>query len=49
MTLPELKELQPARMRLERVPNKLFRGSSIPKMASRSMGRSPYPRKLMIE
>lgn len=49
MTLPELKELQPARIRLERVPNKLFRGSSIPKMASRSMGRSPYPRKLMIE
>lgn len=49
MTLPELKELQPARMRLERVPNKLFRGSSIPKMARRSMGRSPYPRKLMIE
>lgn len=49
MTLPELKELQPASIRLDRVPIKLFRGSSIPKMASKSIGKSPYPRKLMIE
>ena len=41
MTLPELKELQPERIKLESVPNKLLRGKSIPKMASKSMGKSP--------
>ena len=49
MTLPALKELHPDRIKLEIVPNKLLRGSNMPKMASKSMGSNPYPRKLIVE